>query len=339
MKSALKIFFKIVILLFFVMFLLIKFTVVYADTTSNFSIEALDEDGNSNHQGYYHLIGNPGETKGLQIKVYNSSIEEITVNVEVNPASTNQNGLPSYLFQEVYDDSLLYPLNELVSIGNSQITIPSREFVVLDVGVTFPDKEWKGDILGGVRFTEESKQESTATVTHQIAYTVGILLNMIDGDTIENILHLNDASFGQRNYRNYVEANIQNSEAVMIKNLTTDAKIYKKNESTPIYEATTYDMRMAPNSNFNLGIPTGDQPLVAGSYILELHMTADGKEYQFQKEFSVSEQEARNLNASAVNVEANSNFALYSLIVGLGIIIVLLLGLFYRQKHKGGLKR
>ena len=50
-----------------------------------------------NENGYYHIIDEPGKQRTVSIRVYNLSEEEISVNVTVNPASTNQNGIPSYL--------------------------------------------------------------------------------------------------------------------------------------------------------------------------------------------------------------------------------------------------
>ena len=64
---------------------------VFAENVNTFSIQPLDENGNVNENGYYHIIDEPGKQRTVPIRVYNLSEEEISVNVTVNPASTNHN--------------------------------------------------------------------------------------------------------------------------------------------------------------------------------------------------------------------------------------------------------
>lgn len=302
----------------------------YADEVNNFSIQTLDEDGNVNAQGYYHFDGQPGEKREVSIRIYNASDVAITVKAAVNPASTNENGIPGYLAEDTYDDSLTHRMDQLVKIDEAKRTIPALGFVTMKVVVLFAEEDWAGDILGGIRFMEEVKNISEQTVVHEVAYTVGILLNKKDGETVENDLHLKDITTGQRNYRNFIEANIQNSAASIVRNMSVESTVTEKGGKAAIYTYDVYDLRMAPNSNFNFGIPTGERPIKAGDYVLKMRVKADGKEYHFEENFTIAASEARQLNQSAVNIDERTPYLSYLILGGIGLLILLIIGRWIR---------
>ncbi|OTP19932.1 DUF916 and DUF3324 domain-containing protein [Enterococcus mundtii] len=296
---------------------------VYADNRNNFSIQSLNRDGEVNQQGFYHLIGQPGEKQNIAIKVFNASENEIRVKATVNPASTNNNGIPNYAGEEEYDSSLKYRMDELISLENDEIKIPASDSVIVKATVSFPDEDWEGDVLGGIRITEEGEVKREQTVVHEVAYTVGVLLNQKESPLVENNLQLHEVSTGQRNYRNHIEANLQNNAATIIREMNIKAEVFEKENDMPIYTYDAYDLRMAPNSNFDLGIPTGNQPIEAGDYLLKLVIKADEKEYRLQKAFTISTTEARQLNQSAVNLTKNTNtFIRYLIIVSLTLVVL-----------------
>lgn len=310
---------------------------VFAENVNDFSIQPLDEKGEVNQQGYYHFIGQPGEQKAVSIQVFNASEKEIRVNATVNPASTNQNGVPSYQGEATVDSSLVHRMNELVVIEEDTLTVPVGGSATMNLKVSMPNEEWEGDVLGGIRFTQESTQESEQTVVHEVAYTVGILLNQEQGVVVENELTLNEVGAGQRNYRNYIEANLQNRAATIVRELTIESSVFRKGSETPLYTVEAYDLRMAPNSNFDFGIPTGEQPIKAGDYVLKMTAEADGKEYTFEQAFTITSQEARQLNQSAVNLEQEPPYLLYGILSGIVLFFFLLLGRIWHKRKKAAL--
>lgn len=311
---------------------------VYADNRNNFSIQSLNHDGEVNQQGFYHLIGQPGEKQNFAIKVYNASKNEIRVKATVNPASTNNNGIPNYAGEEEYDSSLKYRMNELIFLENDEIKIPALDSVILKATVSFPNEDWEGDILGGIRITEEGEAKHEQTVVHEVAYTVGVLLNQRESPLVENNLQLHEVTTGQRNYRNHIEANIQNNTATIIREMNIQAEVFVKDNVMPIYTYDAYDLRMAPNSNFDFGIPTGNQPIEAGDYLLKMVIKADEKEYRFQKSFTISTKEARQLNQSAVNITKNTNKLFrYLIIASLAIVVLALWACRNMYKRKNSI--
>lgn len=307
---------------------------VFAENVNSFSIQPLDEKGNVNEKGYYHIIDEPGKQHTVSIRVYNPSEEELKVNVIANPASTNQNGIPSYLGEQVYDSSLIHRMDKLIAIEESELLIPAGESALATMVISLPQEEWEGDILGGIRFTEEKNQQNNQTVVHEVAYTIGVLLNQTGGAAVQNELSLNEVVAGQRNYRNHIEAKLQNRAAAIVRNMTIQSSIYREGNDTPIYTNNAYELRMAPNSNFNFGIPTGSQPIEAGDYVLKMLITADDKEYKFEQTFSITNANARQLNQSAVNLDQSRLFISYGLFLGVGLFFFLLVVWGIRKNKK-----
>lgn len=310
-------------------------TKVYAENSpTGFSVEALNKNGESVQQGFYHYEGLPGESEEARIRIYNSSSSPIVVDIEVNAASTNQNGVPSYSKSENLDKTLKHPLDTLVELDQNSLTIEPESSKEVRAIIHYPQNEWDGQILGGFRFTQRQEEKKTEAISHEISYTVGVLMNLIDGEQVENDLKLNDINSGQRNFRNFIEANLQNTAPVMIKNLSIDASIYQENDTEAIYKYNVQDLRMAPNSNFDLGIPTGDIPLQAGNYTIEMSILADGKAYNFEKEFQINSDQAKRLNSSAVNLTTERSYLIYVIFSGVIIALIILLILKYKKERK-----
>ncbi|OQO89257.1 hypothetical protein BH739_01285 [Enterococcus casseliflavus] len=304
----------------------------------SFSVEALTNEGESNQQGFYQLEGKPSESEQLKIKINNLTDTKIIIDVAVNTAFTNQNGIPSYTKAEIPDDTLKYPIETILKLSDGTLVLEPEASQILDVTVDYPTEEWEGQLLGGIRFTEENDQQADTSIIHQVAYTIGVLLTMEEGVLPENSLTLNEVIASQRNYRSFIEANIQNTSPIIVSNMEVNAEIKNLDSSKTIYEYSAIDMRMAPNSNFNLGIPTGNVPLQAGQYKLLIHALADTKEYTWEKEFEISASQARELNQSAVNLESGNNQMLYLIISGLLFVLVLILSIVLVNKKRKNLK-
>ncbi|MEC5317318.1 DUF916 domain-containing protein, partial [Enterococcus casseliflavus] len=118
----------------------------------------------------------------LQVEIVNSSSDEMTIQVEANNATTNDNGISSYLKEEERDSSLKVAFEDLAAVEEDQIAVPAKGSKKAVVNVTIPEETFKGQILGGLRFTEVKKEqeEQDAAIGNNIAYTIGVLLQESD---------------------------------------------------------------------------------------------------------------------------------------------------------------
>lgn len=304
--------------------LCIPSTMTYAEENNEknigFSISPLSLETGKPQSSYYDLKVVPNEQKNIVIRVFNSGEEDIVVKAEVNNASTNNNGITSYHKAQVRDSTLKVGLSDFTTAETTNIKVPAKGYTDAKFNMTIPDTPFQGEILGGIRFTSDDikagKADKGASVTNNMAYTIGVLLH--EGETnITPKMKLNKVITEQKNSRNFISANLQNTAPRIIKNLDVKAEISKKGHSKVLYEAHNTELRMAPNSNFYYGINLGNHRLKSGNYTMKLSGFADGTEFSFEKEFSISQKEASELNRSSVFVddEDDNTILIYALII------------------------
>ncbi|MTD40214.1 DUF3324 domain-containing protein [Erwinia sp. CPCC 100877] len=316
---------------------LIAAPVVRADEGGGFSVTPLDLKTGEAQSSYYDLKVKPKETLQLQVAIDNSSSKEMTIQVEANNATTNDNGISSYLKEKERDSSLTVAFEDLSKVKEEKIKIPAKSTKNAVVDVTIPEEPFKGEILGGLHFTKvktEDEEEQKSTIGTNIAYTIGVLLRESD-EEITPEMAMNGVITEQRNYRNYISANLQNRAPCMIKELKAHAQVYKKGTDELCYEASNDAMRMAPNSNFNFGISLEDQKFVPGDYTMKVTGTADGTPFEFSEDFKISAEEAKEYNKNAIFVqEEGTPYWVY--VMGLcGILLVGLLLFLLIKKRRG----
>ncbi|MEB7428079.1 DUF916 and DUF3324 domain-containing protein [Enterococcus faecalis] len=336
---------KKIISFFSILLLVLGFSaqVVGAEENKNmdklFSVSPLNPETKEPQSSYYDLTVKPNEEKELSVRIFNSSESPLKVNVELNNATTNNNGITSYQASEERDSSLKAGFSDIASVKESTITIKEKSYVDVPVQLKMPKESFKGSILGGIRISaaesdeEESKEQETA-VKSKISYVVGVLLKESD-EAIRPDIQLNDIITEQRNYRNYISANLQNKAPTMVKKLEVEAKVYKKGSNTVVYEASNSEMRMAPNSNFNFGINLENQPFKSGEYTMVLSGKADEEAFNFKKNFEITSKESNSFNKNAVYVEEdNTAKIILYILLGVLAVIVAVLGCYVYRLHK-----
>lgn len=327
---------KIILLIMFVM-LCAGGKKVFAANNQSFSITPLDPDTNLPQSSYYDLKVIPKEKKILIIRLLNSSKESVKVKVEANDGSTNNNGITSYLSGIPKDETLVTGFSDIATIEQDVVTIPPEGSVDIPVTINIPETPFDGVILGGIRVSslenviEETNEKSA--VTSNVAYTVGVLIKENDKEIDPEIVLL-DVKTEQRNYRNYISAQLQNSAPQIVKNLEVSAQVTEKNSKNVLYEASRSEMRMAPNSNFYFGISLEDQPFKAGKYMMTISGKADGKPFSFTEEFEVKGEEAKNFNKNAVYIkETDKKWMTYLTIALIVTLLIVIMVLFKKKKY------
>lgn len=322
------------------LFMVNEVKAVEENDTYSFSVTPLKPGTKDPQESYYELKVQPNEQKNLEVRVQNSSNHDLTVDVETNNGSTNDNGISSYLKKKERDSSLLIGFSDLAKAESDQVTIPANSYKDVAIHLTIPETPFEGTVLGGLRFTSHDSQaevqKKKSDVGNNIAYTIGVVLQESD-EEVAPLIQLNTIQTEQRNGRNYISGNIQNKAPRIIKNLTVDAKVYEENGDKVLYEASNNTMRMAPNSNFNFGISLETHTFKSGTYRMKLEGSADGEAFSFDKVFKIESKEAKKWNENAVWVEEDpaNDLMLYAVI---GVLtILLLLSFYYFFKSKRGM--
>nr|WP_277988592.1 DUF916 and DUF3324 domain-containing protein [Enterococcus sp. MSG2901] len=292
-------------------------------SSPDFSVQAVLPESQTNEDvSYFDLTLEPKQEETLAVQVTNNSEEEMALDIGVNTATTNSNGVINYGFNEAEPDATL-PINfaEIVELEEQSITLDAKETRTIEAKVIMPEQSFDGILLGGITVSEQVP-ESESQITNRFSYSLAVVINQTDQD-VSPTVDLTQVTVDQRNRRSFVVGSIQNQAPMILNDVQVEAQVFEEGNETPIYVETRGDMRMAPNSTLPFGISTGTKPLQAGNYRLKMVVASGEEEWEFEKDFTITAQKARELNEQAVNLETNQT-SLY-LAIASGVVVLLLL--------------
>lgn len=304
----------------------------------SFNVQAiLPESQTKKDISYFDLVLEPNQVETLEIEVENSSTQPMELTISANTAITNRNGVIDYgVADREPDSSLKISFSEIALIKDDTIKLEAQESKRIPIVVTLPDTPFNGIILGGISVSEKLNEEpKTDQVTNRFSYTLAVVIAQNETE-LGSELKLRDVQVEQRNRRNVIVASVQNPIAKIMNHVEIKAKVFKGNQTDPLYYSTQSEMRMAPNSTLDFGIATNDQRLKAGKYRLEMNVVSGEEQWDFEKSFEIKDQQARDLNETAVNLASDSTtlflwIALGSMLALLGILVSVVLV----KKRKG----
>lgn len=337
--------------------------IAHADKSLSFSVEAVTPKTQVNKKvSYFDIKTEPGSEQDIEVKLKNINNREVVVNLGINSAKTNTNGVVEYAKTDIKNDKTLkYDLSKLVT-GPETIKLPAKSEKKVKLHVKGPKDNFDGVIAGGLNFSEketkdktketEDKEQQSIALENKFAFNLAIVMHP-GKDTEKPDLKLNDVFADTLNYRNVISLNLQNPGAAYLSNLKTDIEIFKKGSKEPQYTTHKQDMQMAPNTNFNLPVNLEETKLIPGTYVAKVvahgQKSPEGKyisgedeqgkvirydhKWEFEKEFKIKFMEASRLNSQNI-VKEKDNTLWYILLIALLLIILLLVGLYLMKRNK-----
>ncbi|MFB9769009.1 DUF916 and DUF3324 domain-containing protein [Lactiplantibacillus modestisalitolerans] len=296
----------------------------------NYAVTAnLPENQINDQVSYFDLKVKPGQKQDLTIQIKNNDEQAHRYQVSPNLAVTNDNGVIDYSQAKAKaDQSLKFNLKTALS-AKQTVTVPAKSAKTVTIKLALPTKAFDGIALGGINVVQEladqNQQSGGVALQNQYAYVIGLQLREKTTTNRKPNMRLHAVKARQLNYRNYVTANLQNDQPVIMRHLKIKSTVTKAGKTKPVLTTTKENLSMAPNSNFNFAIGDGQQALQPGKYTLHLTAKADEGQWKFTKNFTISNRQAKKLNDTSVATQQSPNYLWW--FVGLGAVIVLLLAL------------
>ncbi|WP_027701776.1 DUF916 and DUF3324 domain-containing protein [Metaclostridioides mangenotii] len=315
-----------------VLVVFMMFTSTSYSAELNFSVHTvIPENQIDKSKTYYNLLVKPNNKQVLKMVLKNTTDKDRVINVSINSATTNTNGVIDYGENNIKNDpTLKYDMSEIVSVP-SEITVPKHGEYTLEMNVKTPIEFFDGVLAGGIQLQEketEANKDKKSMITNKYNYVVGILLFENIDQVIDPDLKLHKVIPTQDNARNVISSNLQNIMPTFVKNMSVHTKVYKKDDKNKNvkYSSDSEDMQMAPNSNFNYLTRLEGKKLKPGVYILNLVATSEKNKWEFNEEFVIKGDVANKLNSSDVSIDDSFNW-IYILVGVLVFVIILLIGL------------
>lgn len=289
-------------------------------------------------KGYFDLKVTPNQTQELSVLLKNTTNKAVIIKPKIAATTTNTGGVVEYGPSDKKNDETLQHDMTAIVTTESKVTIKADSTYELKLKVTMPKESFKGSITGGLTLEEEIDKKaqtdsgSGMSINNRYSYVVGIQLRE-DTKMVKPELQLNKVEAGQRNYRNVIGANLQNTQPTYVNQLKVKAKITKKDSDAVLYKSTKESMQMAPNSNFDYPIELGKgEELKPGKYTLNMTAKSYQNEWHWKKDFTITGEVAKKLNKKDVTIE--QSYFMYYIIGGVLLLLILTLLLLILKKRK-----
>ncbi|WP_270740909.1 DUF916 and DUF3324 domain-containing protein [Lactococcus formosensis] len=316
-------------------------------------------DNRASDQSFFDLILEPGQKQTVTVTLKNDTNRQMTVEQEVSSATTNINGVVEYSPNNIEaDKSLRFNYDYLVQTEQEIVLAPHSEKTI-NIDLQMPEEHFDGQLVGGLTYREKIDEEEAIpenqeglAVTNRFAFVIALLMRQ-NKVAVEPDLKLHDVGPGQVNYRNVINANLQNPAMTFLNRMHVNAKVQGIDNPEIEYSVNRDRMQMAPNTNFDFPISLEGQPLRPGRY--RMTMTVNGvqddqgdytaensegeeityrHEWQFEREFTITAEKADELNERDVTLEPEDRSWLKWLLVGLLLLLILLFLWFILWKRR-----
>lgn len=273
---------------------------------------------------YYDLKFTKNEKENLKVRVKNNSDKEITIETNVDKATTNSNGVVEYKNSSKHKSAdLKYDIKDFVKADKVEIVLAPHTEEDIIFEVTQPNEDFDGVIAGGLNFTQKLTDDyvgtSSMAVRNQYSYSIALVLHG-NKDLIKyNITH-GSVEVKQSNGRNNIYFPIKNNTAAFFNKVNIRGEIYTRKGRKAVYSDELSNGQVAPNSIYEYLIGTNQTKLKPGKYTAKIVVESKGEKWVFTDNFEISEKESKKLNNTGVIKKKD-----YSTCVLIGSISVLLI--------------
>ncbi|WP_225743801.1 DUF916 and DUF3324 domain-containing protein [Marinilactibacillus sp. Marseille-P9653] len=316
--------------------------VAHAEDGVAFSVKAvIPKNQHDLNQSYFDLRVEPGQVQEVVTMILNRSDKEIIVDVALNDASTNRNGVI------IYDDpeAVVYredALTDFAMLEQTEVTVQPGETESVFATISVPEEPFDGVVLGGLRFQERrnvnDEESEGVAILNEYAYVIGLQLSQNDSE-LEPLIELTDVEPGLSNSRTAVIATLKNMQPMILRDLAITAEVYEGD--TLVKTASMEEVRIAPESSMDVVINWENYAIEAGDYSVELTASSEQGEWTFSEAFTITEEEEEEANEQAVVIVENTSnqnpdnmMPLYFIIVGLFVVVSIMLIYIIKTRMK-----
>lgn len=289
--------------------------------------------------GYYYLQENPGEKDEIRLKLINGSKTNKKLKIEVTNSNTNVNGIIDYSNKIKPHHTLKTPLTSILSSKESRVTVPPESTVETTFSIDMPIQKQKGVIIGGIVVSEDKEQvnnQENLSLGNTYSYTMGVVL------TNENKIEMNKnvsvelEKVEPKLYdgRKIVQADILNPNPYLFGSAKVTGKILEKDSKDLVKKEERQNVNIAPYSFFPFQIDWQKENLKPGKYIFKGVVETKDNKWEFEKEFEITSEKAKEINNESVFKVQIPEWLTYTTLITSIVTIVGTVWLVVRKRRK-----
>lgn len=306
-----------------------------------FSVDAiLPENQIDPNKTFFDLRMTPSQTQELQIRLRNYSDKPITLEVAVNTAYTNNNGLIEYDRTDLENNvDLPFSIHDLAKVQEPEVTLKPKESKTVGIQLTMPEQPFDGMLLGGIyvrpKAEKQTSQEQAGRVKNIQSMVKGLRVSERDNPVVPE-LRMSKAYASQIGYRNVFLATLENPKPMILTDVKIQASVYKKDQlDKAILTNQSEGFKLAPNSKLEYGVFLNEQLFEPGNYVMKLKVESAEQVWEFSQPLKVTIIEAQKFNDS-LEIEKGHNISWVKwLVVALCSFLIILISVVILVKKSG----
>ncbi len=314
-------------------------------SSSGFSKRVKHPDNQITDGEALNLLMKPGQKQKVAVEIENYGDKETTIEVKLNGARTSGAGSLEYgpnKFKK--DKTMKYDLSDLVKVPK-EVVIPAKEKKDLILDISMPDVAYKGIVTGGIQLMEkdkgvDTKKDDGTMITNKFAFLFGVTLQMDKKEVAPNF-ELRKAYAGLSNYRNSMIVDIANVQPKKATDMTLNVDITKKGKQDTLYTRKKNDVSMAPNSILTFAVGLDGDTMKSGNYTAHVLLKGYDKEWKWEEDFTVTDEEADKFNKGDVYVvqERGLDWKLIIIIVIVILLLIVIIALIVKKMKENKNKK
>lgn len=288
---------------------------------------------------YFYLDEQPGAEDKIKVKLINDSSEQKVLNVKVTNANTNINGLIDYTGTIKDSKALKVPLTSIVTPKSQEVKVAPKSEAEATLNIKMPKEKQQGIILGGIVVSEKQDKDQNKenmAVGNTYSYTLGVLLTNEPSASIKQnkSVQLESVKAILSDGKKVVQADILNPNPYLFGEATVSGKIMNKDETKVIQETKKEHVKIAPQSVYPFQFDWKKEELRAGTYVFIGKVKTNDHEWNFKKEFTITDDVAKKINKESVfKIQIPKWLTISTVIIGIITILDLIYVILRRKKH------
>ncbi|WP_157454539.1 DUF916 and DUF3324 domain-containing protein [Carnobacterium maltaromaticum] len=310
----------------------------------NFTVEPLfNEHQIAENQSHFEMKVEPNSSEKVSIQITNGSDKDKKFSLQINNATTSNNGEISYEKKlNVPDDSAQVDLQTIATLPH-ELSLKGGESRIVDISFEIPEQTFEGVILGGLQVMEQNEGTEQAdekiSFKNKYSFIVPIVIYETDAQLKADV-KLKKVFPTLTNAYPSLEIQLQNPVATTLPTKDVTVKITPKNKKEVLKEQQLKEVTFAPNSTWNNQLDWEKEEFKAGDYTAHIKIKSEYGDWKWDKDFTIAGTKAKELNKKAVGIKSeNSSIFLIVGILLMFLVTIVLMYMLTKEKRKNQLEK
>ncbi|QIK69832.1 DUF916 and DUF3324 domain-containing protein [Erysipelothrix sp. HDW6C] len=330
------------ILSLLMVFMAVVVSPISADAYRDFTIAAIIPENQINKSvDYFDLMMTPNQEQVVNITIENKGSETMVATLDLNNASTGNNGSKQYMIAVEPDSSMKTPLTSIATLVDTEIEVKPGETKNASIRIKMPATEQDGVILGGVAVKantltdKETDSDQGLSISNQLSYLIGLQLRT-NNNAVDRNLNLLKVDTALIDFNPSIIASIQNDMPIQMNDISIVGSVNKQGTQESVATVNVSNASIMPNTNFNVVYAPNNGNLKPGVYDVKLRIIhdTDGKTWEWDETLTIESEDASDINDQAIFNKNDVNYLAIIIIAILVLIVVLLFILIWKRRKK-----